>query len=42
MQIDVLVMDVTFGLIIRFNVATESQPDAAFNVAVKVPACVMF
>ena len=36
-----LVVDVTFGLIVRFNVATESHPDAAFNVAVNIPACVM-
>ena len=40
-QIDVFVMEVTLGLITRFNVATESQPDAAFNVAVNVPACVI-
>ena len=36
------VVDVTFWLTARFNVATESQPDAAVNVAVYVPACVMF
>ena len=41
-QIDVLVMEETLGLITRFNVATESHPDAALRVAVNVPACVMF
>ena len=42
LQIEVFVVDVIFGFITMFNVAIESQPDAAFSVAVNVPACVMF
>ena len=42
LQIEVLVVDVTFGLTTKFNVATESQPDADFNVTVNVPPCVIF
>ena len=35
---DVLVVEVTFGLTARFKVATESQPAALLSVTLNVPA----
>ena len=32
-----MVVDVTIGFTVRFNVATESHPDALNNVAVNLP-----
>jgi hypothetical protein len=37
-QIEILVVEVTVGLTVRFNVVKESQPVAEINVAVCEPA----